>query len=155
VSLDLIEPQCINPSEASEIKAKQAYAILKKPLFVTDTGLSLDAFNGFPGALIRFFNEYTGQKGILKLLDNIENRGAKAIVSLTFYDGKTMKTFEGITEGTIAEEEWPEGWEYDRIFISKGSDKTWAEMGIKAKNKDSYYKTVFERFLLWLEHYKA
>ena len=155
VSLDLIEPQRIKPKEVSEIKAKQAYAILKKPLFVTDTGLSLYSFNGFPGALIKFFNEYTGQKGILKLLDDVKNRSAKAIVSLTFYDGKTMKTFEGITEGSIAEKEWPEGWEYDKIFIPKGSDKTWAEMGSKVKNINSYYKIVFEKFLLWLERYKA
>jgi len=152
-SLDLIEPQCINPREVSEIKAKQAHAILKKPLFVTDTGLSLDAFNGFPGALIKFFNEYMGQKGVLKLLNGIENRDAKAIVSLTFHDGKTMETFEGITEGTIAEKEWPEGWEYDKIFIPKGFDKTWAEMGSKVKNMNSYYKTVFEKFLLWLDNY--
>ena len=69
MSLDLIEPQCIKPSEVSETKAKQAYAILKKPLFVTDTGLSIYVFNGFPGALIKFFNEYTGQYGILKLLN--------------------------------------------------------------------------------------
>ena len=155
VSLDLIEPQRIKPKEVSEIKAKQAYEILKKPLFVTDTGLSLDAFNGFPGALIKFFNEYIGQKGILKLLDGIENRSAKAIVSLTFYDDKTMRTFEGITEGTIAEKEWPEGWEYDRIFMPKRSDKTWAEMGPKVKNMNSYYKIVFEKFLIWIERYKA
>ena len=154
-SLDLLEPQCIDSKGVSEIKAKQAYEILKKPLFVTDTGLSLNAFNGFPGALIKFFNEYLGQKGVLKLLDGVKNRGAKAIVSLTFYDGKTMKTFEGVTEGTIAKREWPEGWEYDRIFIPKGSYKTWAEMGSEVKNRDSYYKIVLEDFLSWLEHYMA
>jgi len=155
VSLDLIEPQYISPKKVSEIKAKQAYEILRKPLFVTDTGLSLDAFNGFPGALIKFFNEYTGQKGILKLLDGVENRSAKAIVSLTFYNDKSMETFEGVTEGTIAENEWHEGWEYDRIFMPKGSDKTWAEMGPKVKNMNSYYKIVFEKFLIWLEGYKT
>jgi len=150
VSLDLLEPQCVEPKKVSEIKAKQAYEILKKPLFVTDTGLSLDIFNGFPGALIKFFNKYTGQKGILKLLEGEKNRSAKATVSLTFYDGKTMETFEGVTEGSISEKEWSDGWEYDRIFIPIGSDKTWAEMGSETKNKNSYYKIVLEKFLSWL-----
>ena len=151
VSLDLIEPQAVNPKEISEFKAKQAYNILKKPLFVTDSGLSLDVFDGFPGALIRFFNDFTGQKGILKLLNGVKNRNAKAVVYLTFYDGKIMKTFEGVSEGSIAEKEWSEGWEYDRIFIPKGSTKTWGEIGFKIKNKDSYYRKAFEKFLEWLK----
>ena len=155
VSIDLIEPQSISPKEISKSKAKQAYEILKKPLFVTDVGFCIDAFNGFPGSLIRFFNDYVGQEGILKLLEGIENRSAKAVVVLTFYDGKTMKTFEGITEGTVAKQVYSKGWEFDRIFIPKGSQKTWSEMGPEAKDKDSYYKKAFEKLLSWLEGNKA
>jgi non-canonical purine NTP pyrophosphatase (RdgB/HAM1 family) len=156
VSLDLIEPQSISPKEISESKARQAYEILKKPLFVTDVGFCIEAFNGFPGSLIRFFNDYVGQEGILKLLKGMNNRRAKAVVSLTFFDGKTMKTFEGVTEGTVAKKVYTKGWEFDRIFIPDGSDKTWGEMGPEIKDKESYYKKAFEKFLTWLERfYKA
>jgi len=155
ISLDLIEPQSISPTEISESKAKQAYEKLKKPLFVTDVGLFIEAFKGFPGSLIKFFNDYVGQEVILKLLENVEDRRAKAVVSLTFYDGKTMKTFEGVTEGTVAKKTYPVGWQFDRIFIPEGSDKTWGEMGPEAKDKDSYYKKAFEKFLTWLEGNKA
>jgi XTP/dITP diphosphohydrolase len=155
VSLNLIEPQSISPKEISESKARQAYEKLKKPLFVTDVGFCVEAFNGFPGSLIKFFNEYVGQEGILKLLEGVENRRAKAVVALTFFDGKTMKTFEDITEGTVAKQAYPKGWEFDRIFIPGGSQKTWGEMGLEAKDKDSYYKKAFEKLLTWLEGNKA
>jgi XTP/dITP diphosphohydrolase len=155
VSLNLIEPQSISPKKISESKARQAYEILKKPLFVTDVGFCIEAFNGFPGSLIRFFNDYVGQEGILKLLEGVENRRAKAVVALTFFDGKTMKTFEDITEGTVAKQAYPKGWEFDRIFIPDGSQKTWGEMGLEAKDKDSYYKKAFEKLLTWLEGNKA
>ncbi|MDI6826087.1 MAG: non-canonical purine NTP pyrophosphatase [Candidatus Aenigmarchaeota archaeon] len=155
ISLDLTEPQSISPKEISESKARQAYEILKKPLFVTDVGFCIEAFKEFPGSLIRFFNDYVGQEAILKLLEGVENRRAKAVVSLTFFDGKTMKTFEGVTEGTVAKQAYPKGWEFDRIFIPEGSNKTWGEMGSEAKDKESYYKKAFEKFLTWLEGNKA
>jgi XTP/dITP diphosphohydrolase len=155
ITLDLIELQSVSPKEISESKAKQAYEILRKPLIVTDVGFCIEAFKGFPGSLIRFFNDYVGQEGILKLLEGIENRRAKAVVALTFFDGKTMKTFEGVTEGTVARQVYPKGWEFDRIFIPEGSQKTWGEMGPETKDRDSYYKKAFEKFLTWLEGYKA
>jgi len=155
ITLDLIEPQSISPKEIAESKARQAYEKLKKPLFVTDVGFCIEVFNGFPGSLIRFFNDYVGQEGILKLLDGIENRSVKAVVALTFFDGKTMKTFEGITEGTVAKQVYPKGWDFDRIFIPKGSQKIWGEMGLEAKDKDSYYKKAFEELLTWFVDNKA
>jgi XTP/dITP diphosphohydrolase len=155
VSLDMIEPQSISPKEISESKARQAYEKLKKPLFVTDVGFFIEAFKEFPGSLIKFFNDYVGQEVILKLLAGVEDRRAKAVVSLTFYDGKTMKTFEGVTEGTVAKKAYPVGWQFDRIFIPEGSDKTWGEMRPEAKDKDSYYKKAFEKFLTWLEDNKT
>jgi XTP/dITP diphosphohydrolase len=42
-----------------------AYAKLRRPVLVDDTGLVLNAWNGLPGALIAWFLRSVGVEGIL------------------------------------------------------------------------------------------
>ena len=49
ISFDCIEPQSDSITEIAKAKAEQAYAALKIPLIVDDTGLFIEALAGFPG----------------------------------------------------------------------------------------------------------
>lgn len=127
--LDLPEIQSLDPHEIVERKARAAYAILRSPVLVEDVSLSFHALNGLPGPLIKWFLQALGNKGLCRLLDSHEDRGATASVVFAYYDGKTYREFEASVEGTIATE--PRGtnsFGWDATFIPHGSDKTWGDM---------------------------
>ncbi len=130
--LDLEEIQSIDVEEVAKHKAKQAYKILGEPAVVEDTGLYFEELNGLPGALIKFFVKKLSLEHICSLLK--ENRKAKAITAIAYYDGEEIKTFVGETEGEIAMESRGEnGFGWDPIFIPKGYDKTFAELSDEEK----------------------
>ncbi|MFH2106879.1 MAG: RdgB/HAM1 family non-canonical purine NTP pyrophosphatase [Candidatus Micrarchaeota archaeon] len=127
-----------NLEEIAVEAVKTAYAKLKKPVFVDDTGLSIDALNGFPGAYSAWVMEKIGPKGILKLLKGIESRGAHFETYIAFHDGNEVKTFAGKCNGNVGfEEKGKDGFGYDSLFIPKGENQTFAESK-DLKNKLSH-----------------
>ena len=139
VPLDVEEIQAVEVSRVVREKAKRAYEALRRPLVVEDTGLYLDALNGFPGGLVKMLLERIGTAGICKMLDSFKDRGACAETCLCFYDGKSCKVFSGRAYGTITERPIrgiaPFGW--NSIFRPRGYSKTYSEMTIPEKNRIS------------------
>ena len=72
--LDLVEIQSDNMGEIAVAKAAEAQAQLQEPVIVDDSGLFIEALNGFPGAYSKHAEQTLGAKGILKLLEGQENR---------------------------------------------------------------------------------
>src|SRR6266705_202724 len=77
-SLPLEEIQAIDLEPVVRHKAQQAYDQLGRPVLVEDTGLAFTAWNGLPGALIKWFLRALGPNGICKLLRDETNRAATA-----------------------------------------------------------------------------
>ena len=96
------EIQSFNLNEICKSKVLQAYSIVKKPVFVEDVSLEINALNKFPGPFIKWVEETIGNKGILKLLEGKTNRKAIAKAMVCFYDGKRLKYFQGVLKGKIA-----------------------------------------------------
>ena len=91
-----------------------------------DTGLFIEALNGFPGPYTHYVDEHLGEDGILKLLENEENRNACFIEAFAYCEyGKEPVVFKSVTKGTIAKEKSGSyGWSWDFIFIPEGEEKT-------------------------------
>ena len=64
----LIEIQNPDLDEVIRHKAQQAYQALKCPVVVEDSGLTFHAWNGLPGALVKWFEESVGCIGMLKMI---------------------------------------------------------------------------------------
>ena len=124
---------------------EKAYNLIKKPVFVDDTGLFLDAISGFPGTYSAWIQQKIGNKGILTLLKNKKKkeRGAKFKSCIAFFDGKKRKTFFGSVSGIISEKILGKnGFGYDSIFIPVGYSKTFAQ-SIRLKKALSHrYKAI-------------
>ena len=132
VDLDLKEIQSVDVKEVAQEKARQAYEILKEPVIVDDTGLYLEELNGLPGALVKFFVKNLTLKQICNLIS--ENRKAKAITCIAFFNGKEMRVAEAEVKGTITKEPRGEnGFGWDPIFLPDGSDKTFGELTSEEK----------------------
>jgi XTP/dITP diphosphohydrolase len=151
-NIDLLEIQSFDLKEICEHKVREAYKILKTPVVVEDTGFFIDELNGLPGPFIKFFEDKLGNGSAVTLLGDSENRLAKQICMIAYYDGNNLFFCEGTMEGTVSNEvRGGEGFGFDFCFIPNGYDKTFSELGYEFKNKVSARKRAIEKLKVELE----
>jgi XTP/dITP diphosphohydrolase len=152
--LDLPEIQAIDPAEVAAEKAGAAREALGRPglpVLVEDSGLMVNAWDGFPGALTKWLMSSVGNEGLLRMLPEGGDRSARAVcvVALAEADG-TVRTFRGEVPGTLARRpRGSGGFGYDPVFIPCWSSMTYAEMG-EGKNADSHRALAFRAVREWL-----
>lgn len=145
VEIDLPEIQSIAVADVVRAKAAAAYKVLREPVLIEDTGLSLDAWNGLPGALIKWFLDSMGNEGIIRMLSQEANRKASAVSRLCWFDGTTFHEFEGVVHGHIPEKiQGTGGFGWDAIFIPDGHTKSFAEMTPEEKDELSMRAIAFQ-----------
>jgi non-canonical purine NTP pyrophosphatase (RdgB/HAM1 family) len=129
--VELDELQSTSLEAIVEHKVKQAYDLIKKPVLVEDVALGFDALDGLPGPFVKFFVDApNGLEGMCRMLDGFPDRGAIASCVFGYYDGETLKMFQGSLKGKIAEHPRGEnGFGWDKIFEPVGYEgKTRAEL---------------------------
>ena len=152
--LDLPEIQAIDPGEVAAEKARAAREALGAPalpVLVEDSGLMVDAWGGFPGALTKWLMRGVGNEGLLRLLGDEEDRSATAVCVVALAEaGGAVRTFRGEVRGTVAPEpRGGGGFGYDPVFVPEWSSLTYAEMG-EGKNADSHRARAFRAVGEWL-----
>ena len=152
------EIQSTKIEEIAKASVVQAIKHIKRKVFVEDTGLFIEALNGFPGPYSSYVQLTLGNKGILKLLKGLSNREAifKSAVAFGEPNG-SIRCFVGCIKGNISTEEKGEmGFGYDPIFKPiGGGGKTFAEMTIVNKSKYSHRSRALEQFADWyIKNYK-
>ncbi len=144
-AIDLEELQTINVEDLIIHKAEEAYKKLRCPIIVEDTGLVFSAWNGLPGALIKWFQKTVDNGGIVKMLESETDRRARAQCFVAFHDGHKITVVKGELSGTIANAVRGEnGFGWDRIFIPDGHTRTFGEMSAIEKNSFSHRKIAFD-----------
>ncbi len=146
VKMDTTEIQANTVEEVAMHSAKEASDRLKCTVLKNDTGLYVEALNGFPGPYTHYVDEKLGEGGLLKLLEGQENRKACFIEAFAYCEyNQEPIVFKSITEGTIAlTKSGNYGWSWDFIFIPKGKDKTLGNYNDEERfllwNTDAYYQ---------------
>jgi len=115
-------------------KARYASNVTGKTVVAEDSGLYIDALNGFPGTYSAFVFKKIGLQGILKLMKGVKDRKAREMCAVALCSpGGKPKVFVGVSEGRISERALGnKGFGYDPIFIPKGRNHTYAEeYGVK------------------------
>ncbi len=128
IKLDLDEIQSLDLKEIVEHKVRQAYEKIKSPVIVEDVSLEFEALNGLPGPFIKFFVDNVPFETICSMI-NGKTRRAIAKCVFGYYDGITLKLFEGSLGGEIAESPAGEnGYGWDRLYIPDGYTVTRAQL---------------------------
>lgn len=138
-------------AQASVIEASKNCNL---PIIVEDAGLFIEALRGFPGPYAAYVYKTIGNAGLVRLMENAENRNAKFQSAIAFCNGYTAPVcFEGEASGKITKEERKEKGKsvfgFDPIFQPLGSVKTFAEMTIGEKNDFSHRAKAFRKFAEW------
>ncbi len=127
--IDLPEIQAIDARAVIEQKARAAYQIVEEPVLVEDTSLSFVAWNGLPGALIKWFLTTVGNQGMCQMLAVSDDKRAVAEAYLGYFDGREFLVFSGKVAGIIANQpRGSNGFGWDPLFQPYGSDKAFGEM---------------------------
>jgi len=131
----------VQTSDLEEVVNKGMDEIIAKGVrnfIVDDTGLFIDTLKGFPGVWSAYAQKTIGNKGILKLMDGVENRGAEFRCCIGCdIDGKRIVVV-GVCRGVITKsEKGTDGFGYDPIFSPDGK-LTFAEMSVEDKNLISH-----------------
>jgi len=121
------------------------------PFFVEDAGLFVKALNGFPGTFSAWVFKKIGNEGILKLMENKENRDAVFRSAIGVFYNDESKILSGEVKGKIAPKaKGSEGFGFDPIFTPEGYKKTFAE-DRRLKFINSHRKNALDKMVHWLE----
>jgi XTP/dITP diphosphohydrolase len=151
--------------ENAMLKAVVASRKLPDLVIADDSGLEVDALGGAPGI---YSARYAGmnateQEKIDELLRELarvgatgDTRGARfrCVVALA-RNGNLLGTFEGMVEGTIADEpRGNSGFGYDPIFIPEGFEQTFGELSADVKNTISHRAKAIRAFTARLRQFE-
>ena len=120
--------------------------------FVEDSGLFIKSLDGFPGPYSSFVFKKLGNKGILKLMENIQAREAYFQSTIALRTDTGILTFTGKTQGLISKQISNSGWGYDPIFILNSEfPKTFGDLG-KKKDMLSHRYLATMKLIKYLEN---
>lgn len=156
---ELEEPRSDDIKYISEYKVKEAYKLVNKPCISLDCGFWINELDGFPRAFVNFALDTIGIEGILKLMEEKENRNCKFTECLSYYDGKELHQFMGKHEGTLSKQilgndtdkKWSDLW---YIFKPYGYEKTLAQMTDEERTNRTKYKSTdsMKEFAKWYKN---
>lgn len=131
----------VQTSDLEEVVDKGMDEIIAKGVrdfIVDDSGLFVDALKGFPGVWSAYAQKTIGNKGILRLMEGVEDRGAEFRCCIGCdIDGQRI-IVTGVCRGFITESEMGDGgFGFDPIFTPDGG-RTFAEIPIEEKNAMSH-----------------
>lgn len=145
---DYTEIQSDDLAEIAAHGATEAFEAANGPVFVEDSGLFVDALDGFPGPYSSFVYATLGIERVAALARSEADQTARFRSVIAYTDGDTVETFEGAVVGRIVEPRGTEGFGYDPIFEHDG--RTFAELPTEEKNAVSHRGRALATFADWL-----
>jgi len=147
-----LEIQSTSLEEIALAAARHAFEQLRAPLVVDDSGLFIEALNGFPGPYSSYAYRTIGVEGVLRLMRGISKRRACFVTAAALIMPPVEKVFRGRICGHISEEaRGSAGFGFDPIFVPEGYDQTFAELGEEVKNSISHRSRAFRKLIDYLE----
>lgn len=143
-------------AENAIVKAETVSKILNVMVIADDSGLCVDALNGFPGVhSARWSGEHRDykqqNKKLLELMENEPNRKAHYNTTIALATNDETIVFEGIMPLTIAHDEsLTEGFSYDTIV--KYEDTFVSEMQPEDKNKYSSRAVAVQKVVEYIKN---
>ena len=134
-AVDLPEIQSLDLAEVLGAKAEEAFRRLRRPVIVEETGLELEAMNGFPGPLVKWMLDAMGAEGVARAALALGAGGARAHCMLLYFDGERRVAAEGETAGRLVlPPRGDGGFGWDPVFQPEGEERTYGEMSATEKD---------------------
>lgn len=135
--IDCPEIQSDNNEDIAKYSAKYASESLKSDVVKSDVGFYIEELQGFPGPYAQYVERKLDAQDIINLMNGKENRKAyyKDVLAYCKF-GEEPITFTTYTYGTISScIDGNYGYNFDRIFICDGDNKTIANFSDEERAK--------------------
>lgn len=152
IKVKVMEVQDDDIERIAEISALNALREVNLPLIVEDAGLFIEALNGFPGPYSSYVYRTIGVRGVLRLMEGVEDRRASFKSAVAYCDpGGELRCFQGVVHGRITREaRGDRGFGFDPIFEpDEEPTRTFGEMSVEEKNKLSHRAKALRKFAEW------
>ncbi len=150
VNIDVEEDQETFAGNAIKKAETIAKALNGEKCIADDSGIEIEALDGFPGVRTKRWFEGTDRERNLKLIEKMkgfskENRKIKFVTAIALSNGQNTICELGVIEGYVAEEVRGEnGFGFDEIFELEDG-RTLAELSQEEKNSISARKIALEK----------
>ena len=144
-------------AENASIKSQVIHAHSGQNVFADDSGLEVWALDMAPGIYTARYagdhkNDSDNIDKLLATMQGVQDRRARFVAVMALILDGEMMTFEGIVNGTIAEQRMGEGgFGYDPIFIPDGHEISFAQMDDGKKNLISHRYHALTKMKSYLE----
>jgi XTP/dITP diphosphohydrolase len=91
VELDYVEPQADHLETVAAYGARKAYTHLEEPVIVDDSGLTIEAFDGFPGPYSSFVEDKLGIERVFELTKSEATQSAAFRGVIAYCDGSPFE----------------------------------------------------------------
>ncbi len=140
-------------------KAQKAYALVKKPLIIEDTGVFFDDYKNFPGINAKRMFLQLGFPGLLALAKSSKSKKAHFTTVVCYIWGKnSYKTFVGKMNGKLLTKlsgKEKDVLPYEKFFVPHGKNKSLSHITREEKNKFSHRAKATEKFGKWYSKNKC
>ena len=150
VNIDVEEDQETFVGNAIKKAETIAKALNGEKCIADDSGIEIEALDGFPGVRTKRWFEGTDRERNLKIIEKMkgfskENRKIKFVTAIALSNGQNTICELGVIEGYVAEEVRGEnGFGFDEIFELEDG-RTLAELSQEEKNSISARKIALEK----------
>ena len=110
--LPIYEIQSNNGVEIAISKAKQAWDIIKEPLFVNDAFWIIPSLKGFPGPYMKYINDWFEPDDFLKLMNGKADRTIILRDTIVYIDENGQNVFTNDYHGEILENKYEGNYKY-------------------------------------------
>ncbi|MCF7861028.1 hypothetical protein K9M79_02190 [Candidatus Woesearchaeota archaeon] len=120
------EPSDLNPEQIVKKASIFLYSQIKRPLFIEDTSVEMEAYPGFPGALPKFVFDHISYEGLFRLLADKSRRATFYSHTCLIYEENNPIIFTGEMKGNITDEVFDiekDDLPYSKIFIPDGFEE--------------------------------
>jgi len=152
LNIKIPEILTIDPKEVLEFKGRIAFKEHYGKFIMDHSALYFEQYSyKLPGCITDAMIEVVGLQGICNSIN--KSRNAISTTVLLYCDGKKFNYFESTLNGRISENpKGDNGFGWDKIFMPRGSSKTFAEHTYEEKIAISSRTMVLKEFMEYI-HY--
>lgn len=157
-NIEVDEIQSTDIAEVVRDKVEKAYAIVKQPVIVDDTGIFFVGYNKFPGVLSRYAFMTLGFPGLFRLILPGQRAYFCSYIALKTSAKAKPVLFKGICRGRLIRElrgKRKKKMPYDNIFIPDGDTKTFSQLGVAGKQKYDHRSKAVRLFARYYQQLKT
>lgn len=150
---DIDEIQGEDPERIIARKAADAYALVQKPVIVTDDSWVIPALGGFPGAYMKSVSQWFKIADWQRLLDGVQDRTVILRQLVAYQDEHEQVIFAVDIQGILLDEprgSFPTSPLMEMVSFNKGRTSN-AENAAAGVSSSAHLKTAWHELAAWLQ----